>query len=1021
MRSFLLTLLVAAVGAQAQPGCPAVNFQTAVSATLPSTATSQTVLLRQSDGSYAAYEMATQSPYRIIRTIPNYQKQLTACLPSHSSLPPLGPPPAVGSGPGAVGPTQGFVRLSSGNYLALMEETTGKTSATNVVLFDPQLNVISQAPLPIDIGGVGIFADVNGDGKLDIVGTTGTFNGKYEQAQTLVQVLVGDGGVNFHIAGGFPLPGNYSGKVAAVADLNGDHKLDVIVVGQVPVGSAGKISVFLGNGDGTFQAEKVVYSSENTPQGIAVADFNEDGKADLAYSFVDTTTVSPFEAKVDVALGKGDGTFATPTSYLIADAESLSVGDMDGDGFLDTVTSGVSILYGDGTGAFPRRLDYMDPAAGSVVLTDVDGDGRLDVVIGGGNAWAVSGSAAAAPSGSISVLFGWNNGTFFGPKVSLTPVDTLNESGLSVPLATGDFNGDGIPDIVTENTTGITVLAGDGRGGFSSVYDYDLGASGFPGATNIVTGDFNGDGKQDFAIGFQQNLDSGTLAVFLGKGDGTFQSPMSSAVPPGAVTLVTGDFNGDGKVDLALMTSSIIGLVSAMNNTKDAVLMLLGKGDGTFTPSVTYPVGPFADMIAAGDFDGDGKPDLAVVNASGGTTDTSSTIGLLFGKGDGTFTAGTSIPLAYLESVAAGDFNGDGKLDLAALTDSGVAILLGHGDGTFGGPRIFPASSGNWIVAADLNGDKIPDLVDGTTYLLGNGDGTFQPPLPLIGTYSSTGQSPYPLVYFTPPVAVDLNGDGKVDVVGPFPIGVVSFLNISQAQAAVTVVSAASFAIGPVAPESLAAAFGKDLAASTAAAPEGQAWPTTLGNTTVSVQDASGTTRAAELLYVSPGQVNFVIPAGTSSGGATVTITTERLFTNQPQTAQVQIAPIDPAMFVLNAGGLAAGYVTLTGPAPPPLYESLFTLQNGIPVAAPVSLGTASQQASLTLFGTGLRNAAAGGVTVEIQGVNAPVTSAGPVSGINGLDQVTVALPRTLAGSGDVNIVVTAAGMTANTVQVTIQ
>ena len=934
-------MLLAAVCAQAQPGCPAVNFQTAVSATLPSSDTSQTILLRQSDSSYTAYEMATQSPYRLIRTIPNYQKQLTACLPSHSPVTLLPAPTSVASGPGAVGPAQGFARLSSGNYLALMREVTSTTSATNVVLFDSQLNVISQAPLPVDIGGVGIFADVNGDGKLDVVGTTGTFNGKEEDATTTIQVLLGDGGVNFHLTARFPLPGNNSGAIAAVADLNGDHRLDLIAVGQEPLNGGGKIAVFLGNGDGTFQAEKVVYSSSDAPQGIAIADFNGDGKADLAYTFANTAKISPAEAQLVVALGNGDGTFGNPTSYLIAGTESLAVGDMDGDGFLDIVTSGISILYGDGTGAFPRRLDYMDPAYGSVVLTDLDGDGRLDVVIGGGNAWAVSGSAAAAPSGSISVLFGWNNGTFFGPKVSLTPVDTLNESGLLVPLATADFNGDGIPDMVTENTTGITVLAGDGRGGFGTVYEYDLGAFGFPGATNIVTGDFNGDGKQDFAIGFQQNLDSGTLAVFLGKGDGTFQAPMSSAVPPGGLTLVTGDFNGDGKLDLALMTSSIIGLVSAMNNTKDAVLMLLGKGDGTFTPSVTYPVGPFADMIAAGDFNGDGKPDLAVVNASGGATDTSSTIGLLFGKGDGTFTPGTSIPLAYLESVAVGDFNGDGKLDLAALTDNGVAILLGHGDGTFGGPKVFPASSGNWIVAADLNGDKIPDLVDGTTYLLGNGDGTFQPPLPLIGTYSSSGLSPYPLVYFTPPVAVDVNGDGKVDVVGPFPIGAVSLLNISQPQAAVTVVSAASFAVGAVAPESLAAAFGKNLAASTAVATEGQPWPTTLGNTTVLVQDASGTTRPAELLYVSPEQVNFVVPAGTSSGTATVTITTERLFTNQAQTAQAQIAPVEPAMFVLNANGLAAGYVTLTTPGQPPLYESLFTLQNGSPVAAPVSLGTA--------------------------------------------------------------------------------
>jgi uncharacterized protein (TIGR03437 family) len=300
------------------------------------------------------------------------------------------------------------------------------------------------------------------------------------------------------------------------------------------------------------------------------------------------------------------------------------------------------------------------------------------------------------------------------------------------------------------------------------------------------------------------------------------------------------------------------------------------------------------------------------------------------------------------------------------------------------------------------------------TYLLGDGDGTFQQPTALPINF---GSASFPISL----IAADLNRDGKIDLVEATAASVVSFLNVSQAPPAVTVVSSASFAAGPAAPESLVTAFGNNLAATTAAARGGDPFPTTLAQTTVSVQDASGTTRPAELLYVSPEQVNFVVPLGTSTGTATVTITKEGFSESLGQSAQLRIAPVAPSMFMLNTNGLAAGYVTLVMAGEPQTYESVFTWQNGTPVAKPINLGPASDQVYLTLYGTGLRNAGAGGVTVDIQGLSAPVSSAGPQNGIEGLDQVTVLVPRALAGSGDVSIVVTAAGIAANTVQVKIQ
>ena len=246
-------------------------------------------------------------------------------------------------------------------------------------------------------------------------------------------------------------------------------------------------------------------------------------------------------------------------------------------------------------------------------------------------------------------------------------------------------------------------------------------------------------------------------------------------------------------------------------------------------------------------------------------------------------------------------------------------------------------------------------------------------------------------------------------------------LNISHPQPAVTVVSAASMTIGPVAPESWTTAFGNNLALGTTATPSGQPLPTTLGETTVTAGDAAGTTRPAELLYVSPGQINFLTPADTSSGTATVTVTTKTLGSNLVHTAQVQIAPVAPSLFTLNGESLAAAYITRVRPGQPQTNEALFALQNGSVVAKPIDLGPATDQVYLVLYGTGVRNAGTGGVSVDIEGLVKPVSYAGAQNQFEGLDQINVLLPRSLAGSGDVSVVLTAAGLDANTVHIRIQ
>ncbi len=208
---------------------------------------------------------------------------------------------------------------------------------------------------------------------------------------------------------------------------------------------------------------------------------------------------------------------------------SLAIGDLNGDGIPDIVTSGVSILFGDGKGAFPRRLDYLANSNSGVILADLDGDGRMDIVLGEGNPLTLT---ALEP---LRVLFGWDNGTFFGPQISLIPAVVPQQ------LAAADFNDDGIPDLVYRYDGTISILKGAGDGSFTPGFQYQFQLPTYGNAVTIA--DFNHDGKPDLAM---TTGSPSSVAVFLGKGDGTFELPRSTPAPAPSSELVAGDFNGDG-------------------------------------------------------------------------------------------------------------------------------------------------------------------------------------------------------------------------------------------------------------------------------------------------------------------------------------------------------------------------------------------------------------------------------------------------------------------------------------------
>ena len=296
-------------------------------------------------------------------------------------------------------------------------------------------------------------------------------------------------------------------------------------------------------------------------------------------------------------------------------------------------------------------------------------------------------------------------------------------------------------------TTPSPSFLGNGDGTFQTAVSYPVGPK--SGLDNVVVADFNGDGKPDLAVSVAGNE---SISIFLGNGDGTFQTATTIPSMWGAQWIAAGDFNGDGKVDLAVLT--LLG-----------IQIFLGKGDGTFTAPglfTYYSVDAGTGAIAVADFNGDHKLDLAVVNQNG------STVSVLRGNGDGTFQAKVDYTAGNtLVSITAGDFNGDGKPDLAVV-DFGsssvagdVAILLGNGDGSFQAAVSYPvAKNPQFVTIGDFNGDGIPDLaiakgavLQRLSVLLGNGDGSFQAPWTF-----GVGSDP------TAAVAADFNLDGKMDI-----------------------------------------------------------------------------------------------------------------------------------------------------------------------------------------------------------------------------------------------------------------
>lgn len=597
-----------------------------------------------------------------------------------------------------------------------------------------------------------IAVDINGDAKADILGISG--------GQLFVFLGKGDG----TFAPGLTYPGYNTGSVMTVGDFNGDGKPDVAQA----VGAAGNVSgivaVFLGNGDGTFQAA-ITSPGVDFPSAIEAGDLNGDGKMDLVVSnnsFIPNGS-SPQSFTL---LGNGNGTFQTPGVPVPTPVGDLLLVDLNGDGKLDLVVAGspfTEIFLGNGDGTFALKYSYLDVdyngQAGLILSADFNGDSKPDLAF------------------ANKILIGNGDGSFQD-----NPGTPINSSGLQAAVA-GDFNNDGVPDVAAISGNSVYVLLNGGAGAFSVAHTYTLPLP----AYSIATADLNGDGKLDLVIVTVDPITVvWTLNVLLGNGDGSFGAvkTYSQTSGSGVVFLIAiANFNGDHKPDLAILNSQGPGDIA----------LFLNNGDGTFAPSTTIFAGIHANSLLAGDFNNDGKTDIVTSSDAG--------LGLLLGNGDGTFQAATFPNSATTEVVAAADLNNDGNLDVI----SEQQIFLGNGDGTF--TALPPTGVSPIAKVVDVNGDGKLDLVTGPgiQVLLGNGDGTFGSPVVIFPAASVRFQTNQVAVHFL--LTGDFNRDGRSDIVvdavgqsNAAAAGVVSFLNTAQPPAPNFVISSTTLTPATVSP-----------------------------------------------------------------------------------------------------------------------------------------------------------------------------------------------------------------------------
>jgi len=578
-------------------------------------------------------------------------------------------------------------------------------------------------------------ADINHDGKLDLIYVDGQGYGNYS-----LHVLLGNGNGTFSHGQDTRLPAGICCTIT-VADVTGDGNPDIIMQGSQQFTVV--VAVMVGNGDGTLQLPLVSTFQPASIGGyptfnglIGVGDINGDGKADLVLN-------DGANGEIYLLLGDNSGKFTLSSTILANMRNSVYLMDLNGDQHLDIVATDLlgadfTVFLGNGNGSFQTGVRYTgQPSTGAFILADMDGDGHPDML------------TEYYPA-QLGIFKGNPDGTF-------APLSSLGSATFASPLiGVSDFNSDGIPDLTFSTPTGVGIELGTGNLNYSPMKMTVSGSPVTPFAIppRPVTGDFNTDGHMDLAMPVE-----GGIAILLGKGDGTFASADFYDMGQQVGAVAVADFNGDKLPDISVTLPAPF------------PRLLLGNGQGTFTlgpdPNASYgSQSPDTNMEAA-DFNEDGKIDLdmGTQTLNGSSLGTQS---VAFGLGNGTFTNPMVIQNG---SPIVADLNSDGRSDIISVNGATVTALLGQVNETFSQVTT-PLRLGTALFGVgDVNKDGKPDLVlnysDHLEIWLGRGDGTFS----YSGSIDNNGLG------FSPILAVaDVDGDGNADIIlGPISTPASSF------------------------------------------------------------------------------------------------------------------------------------------------------------------------------------------------------------------------------------------------------